>query len=302
MKDSHIITGIVGFGIVGTGIGAWIALKPAATTEVAVNPIPSPTHVSKLVAPQQNRPSPTNDDRLKESKAAAVRQRQMDEENAIAARQVVEKARMDRIEADRVAQVTKAREIEEKAKLRGTLSGVAWIVRNGGTSDVQRSLHVLIVRPVVNRESLAAILRGQAAYEQEQSQEAIKSAKRFESSPDIKKEYLDKANEHSRQSKTTIALIRSLPLQMKMDDARDFSKKNAPMMSFAGCPESAIVAQGKTDIDGKYSIPNIRTGDYYLYAHINTNVLSAEWLLPIHVEGDAQKIDLDNDNASKITN
>jgi hypothetical protein len=217
-------------------------------------------------------------------------QRQADDQNAAAIRAAYEKAAADRLEAARMANEQRQRELDEKAKLRGIVSGAAWLVRDNGSSDVQRSLHVLVVRRMTGRQPVATILQGQAQYEQEQSKESLDNSKSFDSSPDIKKRYTDEAQAHARRSRAALALVASLPAQMEMKQAYEFCKKNAEMMSFATCPESEVVAQGKTDIP---------TGDYYLYPRINTKVLSAEWLLPIHVEGNAQKIDLDNDNASE---
>jgi hypothetical protein len=62
------------------------------------------------------------------------------------------------------------------------------------------------------------------------------------------------------------------------------------------------VATGKADIDGKFSIPNVPTGKYFLYAQWETNFSKIYWLVPVKVGWSEVHIDLDNSNAAAIYN
>jgi hypothetical protein len=62
------------------------------------------------------------------------------------------------------------------------------------------------------------------------------------------------------------------------------------------------VATGKADIDGKFTIPNVPTGKYFLYAQLQTSFSKIYWLVPVKVGWSEVHIDLDNSNAAAIYN
>jgi hypothetical protein len=67
-------------------------------------------------------------------------------------------------------------------------------------------------------------------------------------------------------------------------------------------PQVAI-SQTTTDIDGKFQMPNLREGEYVVYAYWKTSISVIEWFVPVRLDKQAElKIDLSNNNAGRIVN
>lgn len=85
-------------------------------------------------------------------------------------------------------------------------------------------------------------------------------------------------------------------------EAYRFCREFAPLINFSACAKGAATGiEGKTDINGKYEIKDVPSGNYYLYASINTQSLSADWLIPITVDGNVVDADIDNDSAIDLS-
>jgi hypothetical protein len=59
----------------------------------------------------------------------------------------------------------------------------------------------------------------------------------------------------------------------------------------------------RTGIEGKYTIPDVPFGSYFLYAPYETSVAKAYWMVPVEIESTKPlQIDLDNSNMMELYN
>ncbi|HAZ49055.1 MAG TPA: hypothetical protein DDW76_05045 [Cyanobacteria bacterium UBA11369] len=73
---------------------------------------------------------------------------------------------------------------------------------------------------------------------------------------------------------------------------------NAKVSAHTGCFQVV-----KTGIEGKYTIPDVPFGSYFLYAPYETSVAKAYWMVPVEIESTKQiQIDLDNSNMMELYN
>jgi hypothetical protein len=73
---------------------------------------------------------------------------------------------------------------------------------------------------------------------------------------------------------------------------------NAKVSSHTGCFQVV-----RTGIEGKYTIPNVPFGSYFLYAPYETSVAKAYWMVPVEIESTKPlQIDLDNSNMMELYN
>jgi hypothetical protein len=66
---------------------------------------------------------------------------------------------------------------------------------------------------------------------------------------------------------------------------------------------ATLVTKGVTGIDAKYSISDLKPGDYILYAQMSSAFSLIEWCIPVTVKGEQTvKVDFFNENAALILN
>jgi hypothetical protein len=169
---------------------------------------------------------------------------------------------------------------------------------------------VLVIKSTLPSDREIGILKSQIEHETEEAAKADAETKIWEDKAKAegyegtKKVELGFAEESRRSAaahRDDVSSMRTViqALSGEEDTAEAWKTCHlfAPRYSFGPTARTITVAEGKTGIDGKYQIPNVPGGSYYLYAEIDTPTLSATWLIPIKISGNDLAIDLDNDNA-----
>ena len=73
---------------------------------------------------------------------------------------------------------------------------------------------------------------------------------------------------------------------------------NAKVSAHTGCFQVV-----KTGIEGKYTIPDVPFGSYFLYAPYETSVAKAYWMIPVEIKSTKPiQVDLDNSNMMELYN
>jgi hypothetical protein len=210
----------------------------------------------------------------------------------------------------------------EQARIDGVVEGGAWVIRKGGQSDLLRGLTVYVMNVDVDCFRIKATLRDLRDEYSTKESNSISTIRdysnpyrtngvdmrsyvpKYQARYDTAKTYgkiLDNilAVESSVDLKTLYGLARTImgdPSQI--DDIVyifidvKYDKHWNPIL------KAGMLKMGQTGIDGKFRIPDVAPGEYFLYAKSYSELYFIEWLLPITVtSGQSTKIDLFNDNA-----
>ncbi len=162
--------------------------------------------------------------------------------------------------------------IVEFGTKKGTISGAAWITKKAGQSDILRGFEITLCKVSVIQDI-------NKLQETEIALFAFWLA-RFEQA----KETGDTTS--MRECLKHLSKYGCLNLVLR----RDASLKHA-------------LTTVRTDVEGKYTIPAVPFGSYYLYAGYETEFSKAYWLIPVKVESRKLiSINLDNSNAREIWN
>lgn len=182
----------------------------------------------------------------------------------------------------------------------GSVEGGAWVIKGGGQSDVLRGLTVYIMNADIDSTSIEAPLRKLCVDMRElippplakqnfakECGEKIDNILTSKSRPDLRTLYeLVRTVQKNAISDTEFFLV--------------LLEHDAIWPSILG---SALLHKGQTGIDGKYTIPDIMPGEYFLYAQASSSFYFVEWFLPVKVtSGQPTKIDLFNENTALTIN
>jgi len=237
------------------------------------------------------------------------------------ARQAAIVAERSRQEAESALARQREEEATRNAKITATISGGAWIVKGGGSSDLLRGMKVYLIKDECTGKSVRQCYQ-QAADEAKSSAEFWrKAAKENREKPDeygiYKKsadDYDADANALDEYATAVIADAKKIPYRMGVRDAYRLVRHVAnsePKYSIAGPLGARFgdvikeVSQKtvQVNIDGKFSFDAVPGGKHYLYAFWSTEFSSIEWLIPLDVkESVAISQDLFNDTAEIIWN
>ena len=205
----------------------------------------------------------------------------------------------------------------------GAIEGGAWIVKSGGQSDLLRGLTVYILKPVVDtelitselkqlREECAKTVKMQNELADDYSndsdlQEYVPVARAGAKAAKIDGEVTDSML--SKSSTVKINQLHKLKHQLyKINYATNTKAiQLLGIQNFSFLWESIVgkflASKGVSGIDGNYSIPNVTSGEYILYACASSEAYYVEWFFPVSiVGGQTTKVDLFNDNATFILN
>lgn len=187
------------------------------------------------------------------------------------------------------------------------ISGSAWLTKVGGSSDLLRGLRVRLLPSNMPREQIIKVLKGNAARWRESQAKAeghIKDA--FdESGRRIAEEVYGR---HVREAKigaaTADAAQSSLPASMDVLEAYRLCCKTGEygLTHFDDAVLAVSLVNVKTDVNGKYIVPDVAPGQYYLQAEVDGGGHFIEWLIPVTAGGQDLSIDIENGTAVHIDN
>jgi len=258
------------------------------------------------------------------------------------ARQAAIAAERSRQEAERVAaEQRKAQEamlakqrMEEEARnaaIRATVSGGAWIVKGGGSSDLLRGMKVYLLKPECGGTTIREYYKNAADSAKEIALLWRKAAKDDREKPDeygiwkrSADEYDSKADALDEYANTVTADAKKIADRMDVRDAYNLMRKAAdsepdgkqyPIVvpfpasamplgaGFGHVVQECAQKTVQVNIDGKFLFDAVPRGKYYIYAYWSTEFSSTEWLIPLNVkESGAISQDLFNDTAEVIWN
>jgi len=190
-----------------------------------------------------------------------------------------------------------------------TISGIARLSRKDGSSEALHGLRLQLLRPTVGRKAVQSCLAAEARVWKEVAD--AYSAPTAESSPtnaagnaaaDNSADAQEIAADANAGMLRAQAASEAVPKEMDAADALrmliDLSLFDVPYFDDAAA--DAVAQETRSDADGKYELPNVAPGDYYLHAARTGNSSFVEWCVPVHVDGDGQTVDIDliNDNAA----
>ena len=130
-----------------------------------------------------------------------------------------------------------------------------------------------------------------------------------------KRKRLDQINEACESMQTRIAslpdrasvgevynILRATHKSIMLTESTHHDVNLGMSISWAELLSAATVAKGATSVEGKYTIPNIKSGEYFVYALCASEQFEVEWLVPVAVDGNDVSLDLQNANATSIDN
>jgi TolA-binding protein len=305
MNDKAIIGGSVGLAVVVIGVAFWLINRTPSPKVAAVNVSMTSKTKPIATAPPITQKVTTVDPLVEQLQSRINR---LENENAQAISTVKEmQIQIEQLKTQnsRTTQYQPAASVGAPAQTSTIISGAAWIVRQTGASDVLRGISVWVVR--VNLPSsfvINGIEKSIPWWEQDakRNQDAAKPYAKggYIESSDSYKMYMDDAAKDNEKIQHLRGVERSLPAIIETQKAFDILKD----ASWVGVPNfsAPIVAEGKTDVDGKYTISNLPVGRYYLYASMGDTSPYMDWLIPVQAVGGSIKIDLYNDNAATLKN
>ena len=205
-----------------------------------------------------------------------------------------------------------------------SLSGSAWLSRTDGSSDLLRGLPVCLFPAKVPARAVYEQFQGKleswAQYANRLKQECSAMEARYRAMPDYPKYRTEYQECRGRTASVEFAIealakfLNSLAGEPGITDIHKafgviltiLIKLDLPppeRMQFLDAVSPLAVQRTTTGADGKYSFDSVRSGDYVLYAVIDTKALCAEWLLANQVSpGGAVLVDLSNQNTITLLN
>ena len=196
--------------------------------------------------------------------------------------------------------------LEKPPKLT-TISGSAWLTREGGDSDVLRGLRIRLLSSATPKEAVARSLQHNVKqwrdWEKFENDQAKQYANEEFMKDTVTAAHKEAADSESR-AKAVEATISQLPATMDVRRAYsmavDSSQYKVP--SFDAVVDATAMYETKTDVNGKYTLRDLPVGSYYLQAEIDSSKHFVEWLIPILADGTDMSIDIENGTAITIHN
>lgn len=280
---------IIATPIIAISVGAWWILKPASVPASAVaSPIkqtpPSPPQLKPvLTEPRSDQVNPAQEAAEIAALCAENKRLRKDRESATA---------------------------PPPATLQtASITGSAWLSKNGGESDLLRGLHVQILAMHADPQAVGDSLREEAIAFDQAADEQDEFSKGFREDDEYGKKVVLEYKTQAKQYRDVAAFMRVSAGKIRPNITLDDAYKVLVAAARFGSPSfkrvalAATVLDVKADVNGKYQLSQVPSGHYYLHALLDTKSFYAEWLIPIVVTPDADmKIDLDNDNAVLIKN
>lgn len=183
---------------------------------------------------------------------------------------------------------------------RTTIRGSAWLKRKSGDSEVIRGLRILVLRPSVDRPTLRHCLEEQAA----RIKRDVEFNKDLASRYNTPLEEADAAIDKVKLSEVDRKLA-NLPDSMDLAELLEFLCRVDPLKipsGFGPALDAELVTEAHTSVDGKFELPNVPGGHYYLHASESAQRYFVEWLIPVDAKGEVINVDFENANAAAIYN
>jgi hypothetical protein len=190
-------------------------------------------------------------------------------------------------------------EIEQR-KLRGTgsVTGACRLVGEDGAPQPVRGMKIFVVHKTLSAEDEAQALVVEAANLRSRGAEAGES----DASKSRKRRVDDSllipppADQGPSELRKEALLLEQGAKAMKGNaDLRavwQIYRKYAHDLSLADYIGNTVIAEGKTDVDGKYAMKNIPGGAYYVFASFDTTATPRQWIVPVIVDGNSAEINL----------
>jgi hypothetical protein len=233
-----------------------------------------------------------------------------------------QQAAAHKLELQQIALADQQREeAARNAKIEGTVSGGAWIIKKTGSSDLLRGMKVYLLKPECSgttvRQAYEVIADSAKSSAEFWHKDAQDNRNHQSDEFGIYKEAADKDDAKAKSfedySAIILAKMKNIPLQMDVADAyKQMCDLEAlapdsgtePLgATFANVVKDSMLMTAQVTIDGKYSFDNVRGGAYYLYAFWETSYSNIEWLIPVEIKASgAVSKDLFNDTANNIWN
>ena len=197
----------------------------------------------------------------------------------------------------------------------GSITGAAWLQKNGGDTALMRGLHVYLARPVFSDsgpvcdqlqttipdwEKLIADYRKMIAGVHDSIAQYGDANGQF-------KESLDSETKDLADYEGRVALFRRViqqrPTNMTTSEAYRILLRSAVRDRVTYPISSISVMDTHANVDGKYSLTNVPPGDYVIFANFDSLTTAVDWLVPVHVNsGELKSVDLLNENSVHIHN
>jgi hypothetical protein len=176
-----------------------------------------------------------------------------------------------------------------------SVSGDAFLVRNDSSSDVQRGLKIWILPRSIPMQ----VVRDEIKSYIEDIQAFAESYKKLGPymDPDQTHVFVNRVKKATNEAHNLIDItkdVNSLDFDELYKDTTNI--RGVLGHTLSGVAESSGIASGKTDIDGKFVINGISSGDYCLYAARGTDTSVFEWSIPFTLDNKDVQIHLDSDN------
>ena len=248
--------------------------------------------------------------------AAIAAQRRQQESERLAAEQ--------RNSEEAAAAKQRAEEQARYASVRATVSGGAWIVKGGGSSDLLRGMKVYLLKADCTGTAVRGCYGSAAGNAKQDAAFRRKSAEEYREKQDdygIYKKAADEAeadaNELEEYAAATVQSAETIPDTLSVHDAyrlvqiivnsspgyRKYSIVGPLGARFRNVVDECAEKNTQVNIDGKFSFDAVSGGRHYLYAFWSTAFSSIEWLVPLDVQQSATiSRDLFNDTAEIISN
>jgi len=132
---------------------------------------------------------------------------------------------------------------------------------------------------------------------------------------ELKRKHLEQINKTRESVRSSVAslpdrasvgevynILRAMYKSVLLTESTQHDVNLRMSISWATLLSAATVAKGTTNVEGKYAIPNIKSGEYFVYAFCGAERYEVEWLVPVVVDGRDVSLDLHNSNAMSIDN
>ena len=205
-----------------------------------------------------------------------------------------------------------------------SVSGGAWSVRGGGSSDLLRGMQVYLLRADCSGTTIRQCYQHVADISKDTASDWRKEAKAYRERPDYN-DYKDAADRYEADAKaedeyaaTVIANAKNIPDRLDVLDAYRTVRHvvdSSPLSKtvsiafplgdnfFGGVIQECAQNSAQVNIDGKFALHGVPRGKYYLFAWRSTTSSGIEWLIPVDVNMSGTiNQDIFNDSAEWIWN